>query len=467
MLTPMASNASGKSRFERIIDTAISSGEVLLFQSFAYDELGRIVDETVSPEPTPYEITPALMTYDLDDRVSSWQSGIASLAPTFDDDGNMTAGPLNGLSASFTYDSRNRLTAVGSTSYTYDAEDRRIAKTEGAVTTAYVHDPHAPFSQLLEKTTAGQTSRYVYANGQLIYEETPSGSIRVYHFDSRGSTRAVSDASGAVISRITYGTYGELVDMSAPIDTPFLYNGAYGVLTDGNGLLHMRARYYSPELRRFINADPIGFAGGMNWYAFAGGNPVMMMDPLGLFGWRDALGFVPVVGSALDAADSFKDGNWGQGLLHTALAVTDLTGAGAIAKGVAVGTMKIAARKAVKNAYKDTDNWDAMRRQLQKADVIPTNTMQTPRPDWQTTDHIFVKQRYGLPHSITNHPANLQTGVTQSLNSRFEHMRWYERAQHLPTWMKLGAAGTTSYGIGLFYNANGNDTSTSKETKIK
>ena len=47
-------------------------------------------------------------------------------------------------------------------------------------------------------------------------------------------------------------------------------------------ILHMRARYYSPELRRFINADPIGFAGGMNWYQYANNSPLMYVDPSGL-----------------------------------------------------------------------------------------------------------------------------------------------------------------------------------------
>jgi uncharacterized protein RhaS with RHS repeats len=44
----------------------------------------------------------------------------------------------------------------------------------------------------------------------------------------------------------------------------------------------MRARYYSPHLKRFINADPIRFEGGMNWYAYANGDPIMQMDPSGL-----------------------------------------------------------------------------------------------------------------------------------------------------------------------------------------
>jgi len=65
-------------------------------------------------------------------------------------------------------------------------------------------------------------------------------------------------------------------------DTPFLFNGRYGVQTDGNGLLFMRARYYSPYLCRFINPDPSSFASGLNFYAYANGNPVSYTDPFGL-----------------------------------------------------------------------------------------------------------------------------------------------------------------------------------------
>ena len=64
--------------------------------------------------------------------------------------------------------------------------------------------------------------------------------------------------------------------------TPFLYNGQAGVQTDPNGLLNMRARYYSPYLCRFLNADPIGFSGGSNWFAYADGNPISLSDPFGL-----------------------------------------------------------------------------------------------------------------------------------------------------------------------------------------
>lgn len=44
----------------------------------------------------------------------------------------------------------------------------------------------------------------------------------------------------------------------------------------------MRARFYNPYLCRFLSADPAGFSGGLNFYAYADGNPVTMIDPFGL-----------------------------------------------------------------------------------------------------------------------------------------------------------------------------------------
>lgn len=48
-----------------------------------------------------------------------------------------------------------------------------------------------------------------------------------------------------------------------------------------DGLYYYRARYYSPTYGRFISEDPIGFAGGVNAYAYADGMPVDGSDPFG------------------------------------------------------------------------------------------------------------------------------------------------------------------------------------------
>ncbi len=45
---------------------------------------------------------------------------------------------------------------------------------------------------------------------------------------------------------------------------------------------YYRARYYNSSLQRFISEDPIGFNGGMNFYAYVGNNPTNLIDPFGL-----------------------------------------------------------------------------------------------------------------------------------------------------------------------------------------
>ena len=66
----------------------------------------------------------------------------------------------------------------------------------------------------------------------------------------------------------------------------FLYNGQYGVMTDGNGLYYMRARYYNVDIKRFINQDvlvgTLERISSLNRYSYVEGNPVSYLNPFGL-----------------------------------------------------------------------------------------------------------------------------------------------------------------------------------------
>ncbi len=187
--------------------------------------------------------------------------------------------------SSFAYDSRNRLTSAGDLGYQYDVENNRISVTDQVYgsQTCYVINPNTVLSQVVSATGANGTTYYVYGLG-LIGQENPDGTYQSYHYDLRGSTVALTDQTGKVTDRYQYGTYGEMVKHEGNCETPFQYGGQYGVETDANGLYYMRARYYSPEIRRFINQDiligSIDDSLSLNRFAYVNGQPVDLGGPV-------------------------------------------------------------------------------------------------------------------------------------------------------------------------------------------
>lgn len=105
------------------------------------------------------------------------------------------------------------------------------------------------------------------------------GQILYHHHDQLGSTRALTDANGAVVATYTYDPYGKLAGSTGSASNPFGYAGQY---TDNEtGLQYLRARYYDPSTAQFLTVDPADNLTGSR-YGYTDGNPLNASDPTGL-----------------------------------------------------------------------------------------------------------------------------------------------------------------------------------------
>ncbi|MCL5290246.1 MAG: hypothetical protein M1489_04325 [Firmicutes bacterium] len=276
--TTRAYDDAGRQTQQKDVDT---NNSVISQYDYTYDASGNFTEEKNSSENVTFTMDDAALTYAADNRLATYNGQAA----VYDADGNMTYGPMAGKMENFTYDARGRLTGAGNTRYTYDAGNNRVQASDGVHQTKYIVNPNAPLSQTLVKTDEQNNQTfYVYGLG-LIGQESPGGAYRTYHFDSRGSTIALTDEIGEVTDRFLYAPYGEMIYRSGNTATPFLFSGWYGVMTDASDLYYMRARYYNPVAKRFLSPDTltgqVTNPQSQNLYTYCEGNPVIYVDPLG------------------------------------------------------------------------------------------------------------------------------------------------------------------------------------------
>ncbi|WP_226975201.1 RHS repeat-associated core domain-containing protein [Xanthomonas sp. LMG 12462] len=98
-----------------------------------------------------------------------------------------------------------------------------------------------------------------------------------------GTSTIAAFASGDLVERYDYTPYGQLQNAPSGSTNPCHYTGRE---QDESGLYYYRARYYSPDMGRFISEDSWGFASGdANFYAYTLGNPISYNDPWGHIAW--------------------------------------------------------------------------------------------------------------------------------------------------------------------------------------
>ena len=277
--------------------------------------------------PGPLSSLPTFSTnysYDNVNRVSSASdSGGWSRSFHYDQYGNLwTTGasgtPISGLMPTANvyngnnqitgnaYDGAGNLTALGTYTLVYDAENRLTQATDapsaGGGSVQYFYD--AVGQRVMKQFAGGARTVYVYdALGQMAAEYssaaadtvTPACGTCYLTTDHLGSTRLVTDADGNVVARHDYLPFGEEVPAGSAGRT-----GQWGAFDSVSqkftgqerdsetGLDFFQARHFSNVLGRFLSADP-GNAGAnlydpqtWNAYAYVRNNPLALVDPSGM-----------------------------------------------------------------------------------------------------------------------------------------------------------------------------------------
>lgn len=195
-----------------------------------------------------------------------------SVTPSYDGRGNMTS---DGTKA-YSYSGDDELTNAGEIGLTYDSLGRLAKVVNGANTSQFLYDGNRVIG---EYSATGQMNlRYVFGPGadEPLATYFPSGLRYWYHADERGSIVTVSDPNGVKTGFNRYDEYG-----NPAAGNWGLYQYTGQKLIYGTKLYDYKNRVYNPSLRRFAQADPLGYYAGMNLYAYVGGDPVNLTDPDG------------------------------------------------------------------------------------------------------------------------------------------------------------------------------------------
>jgi RHS repeat-associated protein len=269
----------------RSLTNARLDGSVIAAYTLVLDAIGNHRESTNEQPLFPILSNQAnSYGYDSDNRLTN----IDGLFVTSDAGGNLKT---IGTNTSFGYDFENRLVEFALTNTsgtcTYDGLGNRLARTMNGQSRRFVLDRLGALTQVLVETDTNNSpvAYYVYGLG-LAQRISSGGTVATYHFNTQGSTVALTDSGANIMDSYAYDSFGLLANADGDSPQPFRYLGRYGIVDDSTGLLYARARYFSPQLGRFLTKDPVtgnnSDGQSLNRYIYALNNPIRFLDPSGL-----------------------------------------------------------------------------------------------------------------------------------------------------------------------------------------
>ncbi|MDP3506499.1 MAG: RHS repeat-associated core domain-containing protein, partial [Candidatus Melainabacteria bacterium] len=246
--------------------------------TYTYNKVHQMLSQNCSDTSYYWRATAGTVNYAAANNLNQYPQ-VGALAATYN-----TLGALATYNSwTYSYNTEQMLTAATKTgtsaSFVYDPKLRQIQKTVGSTKTKYIYSGTHMMEERNGATNA-LTRRYVFAGAdEPVLQMTSAGVVTYIHHDHHGSVIAQSNATtGAVGNKYKYGPFGE-----SAATLPGTTIGYTGQRYDTElGLYHYKARYFHQGLGRFLQPDPVGYAAGMNLYAYCSNDGLNHTDPDGL-----------------------------------------------------------------------------------------------------------------------------------------------------------------------------------------
>ena len=259
---------------------------------------------------------------------SEWRDLLTSFngqAVTYDEIGN----PITFGSKTFEWCGRQleRITDGDNTYvYSYNTDGDRVSKTVNGVKTEYFYNG----SILAGQKTGDETLIFMYDNNGDAFGFIYNGEEYYYIKNVQNDIVAIADKNGTVVANYYYDAWGNVTqitgDTALAQTNPLRYRSYY--YDSETGYYHLKSRYYSPEVGRFLNADSVldsRNTNALNLFVYCGNNPVNNQDPDGQFFFGALIG--GIVGGATGALAAAVKGKSIKAGLLTGAATGALTGA--------------------------------------------------------------------------------------------------------------------------------------------